>query len=168
MAHPFAKNSASRAGNKRAAHILKNSGGSVGSDEAPLSKAGVIGKKRGASAMQPEHEMKAEGTKVGKRYARGGKAKGHTTINLHIHPNHPPGMMGPAGGPPGMPPGAPPPGMPPGGPPPGAGLPPGMMPPQGLPGQPMQRARGGHVMAGAATGVGRMQEAEIVRRHRGD
>jgi hypothetical protein len=97
----------------------------------------------------------------------------------------PPPPMPPMGGPPpGMPPGGPPPGMPPGGP---GGPPPGMPP-----GMPPMRARGGKVLsgiasadnlkswaerasshsyarggglptAGAATGVGRIQEANMVR-----
>ena len=83
------------------------------------------------------HGSKVSGDAAPKRFARGGKVKGHKghQTNIIVVPHHqaappagamagpagppPPGaglppspMGGPPGGPPGMPPGAPPPGMP--------------------------------------------------------
>jgi hypothetical protein len=120
-------------------------------------------------------------------YARGGKVKhkGHQTNIAIVMPHHPAVAPAPAGLPPG-PAGGPPmggPGLPPGGPP---GMPPGM-PPGGPPGMPM-RARGGKIdgeatkgnikewaarasknsyfRGGAATGVGREEKAEHVKRRK--
>jgi hypothetical protein len=117
-------------------------------------------------------------------YARGGKVKGkgHQTNIAIVMPHHPAPPAGPPAGPPGGPPmGGP--GLPPGGPP---GMPPGM-PPGGPPGMPM-RARGGKIdgestkgnikqwaarasknsyfRGGAATGVGREEKAEHIKRRK--
>jgi hypothetical protein len=128
------------------------------------------------------HGAKVSGDAAPKKYARGGKVKGHKSghqTNIIVVPHHQaaPPMAGPAGPPPpgaGLPPG--PMGGPPGGPP---GMPPGAPPP----GMPM-RARGGranhiageatkgniskwserasknsYFRGGAATGVGREEKA---------
>lgn len=144
--------------------------------------------------MMVEHEQreaKMEKKAAGK-YARGGrtKGKGHKGQQTNISILLPHKSSPPAGGPPMMPPGA---GGGPGGPPaplPGGppGLPPGL-PPGGPP--PMMRARGGRTIdgestpgnikawskrasdnsyfrGGAASGVGREEKAEhMKRRHRG-
>jgi hypothetical protein len=139
-------------------------------------------------------EEKMGKARGGRTFARGGKVKGHKNqTNIIVVPHHqaaPPAgpMAGPAGPPPpgaGLPPG--PMGAPPGGP---GGGPPGM--PPGMP-PPGMRARGGKVIdgeatkgniskwskrasdnsykrggglptAGAATGVGRLQESNLVKR----
>jgi hypothetical protein len=112
-----------------------------------------------------------------KRYARGGKVKGDTNINIVIPGGGKPPMPMP------MPMGGPPPGPGPGLPPPGGmpGMPPGGPPP----GMPM-RASGGRIAGeategnlkqwgkrasansyfrgGAATGVGREEKAERAKR----
>jgi hypothetical protein len=103
----------------------------------------------GASYGQMLGLSKAEGGRVDR--ARGGRAKGKTTVNViiggdkHLTPQGPPPMPpppmaapGPVGPPP-PPPGGPPPMMPPG----GAPMGPAGAPPPGAP--PMLRARGGRI-----------------------
>jgi hypothetical protein len=85
------------------------------------------------------HDGHVHGHKGAKKYARGGRTKGHKgqTTNISIVMPH----KGPAGAPPGMPlpagPGGPPMASP--------GGPPGMPPPMPLPGAGMPRARGGRI-----------------------
>lgn len=135
----------------------------------------------------------APGHKGAKRYARGGKVKGgkghQTNVNIVI-PHHqaaPPPMPG---GPPMMPPGGAPggaPGGPPMMPPPGAGGPPGMPPGMHARGGAVKKAGGGYISGeaknpanlkkwskrasdnsyfrgGAASGVGREEKAEHMKR----
>lgn len=174
MGHPFKHKASSKAGGKRAARIMKNSGGSCGgSDTMALSSAGVQARKRGASATGPgsDADMIVSGSKGRHRYARGGRTKkaksGSTNIAI-VMPHHPqmpmgapmahpmmPGAM-PAGGPPqamgaGMPPGGAMPGQP-------GGLPGG--PPPGMP----MRARGGRLPdAGSFSGVERKEMTHIMK-----
>jgi len=164
MGHPFARNAGKANMRHRVNKILKASGGGVGADESPFSKAGIQGRKIGTSAVQPE--IKAEGSKSRSRFAKGGKVKkGHTTNIAIVVPHHP--AMGGAA----MGAGAPPmvgPGLPP-----GAGMPPGMLPGAPVPGMGgmpppsmMPRARGGRLpTAGAGSGIGREQKAEWSKRH---
>jgi hypothetical protein len=149
----------------------------------------VCAKKHGGSAgmsdvrMKCSHEgeddLRAEGGKTKHRYAKGGGVKIKNLNVVHVHKPHP--MMGAVMPPPGAVPGAPAPGM--GGPaptlaPPG---PPGAVPPMRKHGgkvsafedppedissyrQARPRARGGKVKAGAASGVSRLEAAEMMKR----
>jgi hypothetical protein len=157
MAHPYAKHAEHKASHRRAEHIAKAGGGAVGGDQAPFSSAGVADqrsrKAHGKTSAKPD--IYAQGSKAPKSYARGGKTKPNIIVNIHTH-KHPP--MGP----PGMAPGA---GMmPPPGPPPNAGAP--VLPPGAAfrpPGAPAPFNRGGHIKAGAATGISRLAEYERLR-----
>lgn len=126
MAHPFQEHRAHKVEKSRVSHIVgKAHGGEVHADAAIDAKQ--------IKAMVKPGALKADGTKSkGRldRYARGGKVKKGTTVNVIVAPgaggdktplpvNAPPGA---APLPPPRPPMMPPPGgMPPGG-------PPGMMP----------------------------------------
>jgi hypothetical protein len=132
-----------------------------------------LGAKRGGKARKDGGGVYDPNIKLGPRdgYAKGGKTKGRTNINIII--GQPPGGASPpdAGGPPplaGPPPGpgavpvpppAPPPGMPMGGPPPGAGAPPPM--PKPPPGGPMGRKHGGRaypIEHASGGGKGRLEK----------
>jgi hypothetical protein len=137
------------------------------------------------------HDAQVSGKKAVKRYKRGGKVKGHQTNIAIVMPHHQgapsPGGPGPmAGPPPGLPPGLgggpggpPPPGAGPGGPP----MPPPMMHKRGgkvIDGESTKAdikkwgkraksesyARGGAAWqtAGAATGVGREEQARHMKK----
>ena len=186
MAHSHHMHREHQVSHRRVHHILKDE--PAGAKE--HHKRPAFSKVTSKTAAE-HHGSKVSGDSAPKRYARGGKVKGHKgghQTNIIVVPHHqaaPPAgpMAGPAGPPPpgaGLPPGGPaggPPGMPPGGPP---GMPPGM-PPPGM------RARGGKVIdgeatkgniakwagrasknsyfrGGAATGVGREEKASHVKR----
>jgi hypothetical protein len=173
-------------GHRRVNHILKGepAGAKHHSKSPAFSK---VTSKRAAERHDDVH-----GHKVPKRYARGGRTKGHKGQQTNIAIVMPHKGQGAPGGLP-MPPGAA--GLP-GGAPPLPGGPPGM-PPGMPPGGPPMRARGGRtkephidgeatagnlkgwakragsnsyarggkaMTAGAATGVGRLEEAALVRR----
>jgi hypothetical protein len=156
------------AGRARVAHILASGGCAKPAHKKTGGSAGM----RFKHAAPDEPEMATEGTKRGKRhaYARGGKLKSpKITVNIHKHapiiaggPGMPAGGPAMAAGP--MPPGGTPPMPPPGM---AQGLPPG------LPAGPMPvRARGGHIpdhhyLAGAGTGVGRVQAFHDQKRREG-
>lgn len=138
MSHSHHAHREHQVSHRRVAHILKDepAGAKHHSKSHAFSK---VTSKTGA-----EHHDKVSGHKAPKRYARGGKVKGHhTNINIVVpHRPAPPAIplagptAGPAGAPPMAGPGLPP-GLPPGG--------PGMPPPGGMPpGMPM-RARGGKI-----------------------
>jgi hypothetical protein len=165
---------------RRVHHVLK--GGPAGEKKHNHSPA--FSKVTSKSAA--EHHDDVHGGKAAKRYARGGRTKGHKgqQTNIAIVMPHKGAAAG-AGAPPMLPgaagPGGPP--MPlPGGPP---GGPPGMPPP----GMPPMRARGGRTIdgeategnikkwskrassnsyfrGGAATGVGREEKAEHIKRRK--
>ena len=170
--HSHKHHRAGSAGHRRAKQFLhENHGGHV-----PHKKFGGATGMRGKPARgnDSESEMMAEGAKPKRR--RGGKIGKPMKVqvnNIHVHPHPPLGAPDAAGMMAGPPPGAvPPQGMPP-------GLPQGL--PPGAPGMPMRargghvshhdyydprediseyrqaHAAGGHVLAGAATGVGRRQ-----------
>jgi hypothetical protein len=186
--HPYQEHRDHTHSHKRVSHILKDHPAGATRHHTGAAFSHVNSKGDAAS-----HDTKVSGRKAPKRFARGGKVKGHQT-NIIVVPHHtPPVGGGPqAGAPPALPGGgAPAPMMPPpGGPP---GLPPGM-PPGGMP----MRARGGKVgahidgeatkanlkkwsarasanksyarggaakmTAGASTGVGRLEEANHLKR----
>jgi hypothetical protein len=186
MAHSHHMHREHQVSHRRVHHILKHEpeGAKEHSHRHAFSKVT-------SKTAAVHHGSKVSGDAAPKRFARGGKVKGHKSghqTNIIVVPHHqatpPAGPM--AGGPAAPPPaGA---GLPPGGP---AGGPPGM-PPPGMP-PPGMRARGGKVIdgestkgniakwakhassnsykrggglptAGAATGVGRIQEANLVKR----
>jgi hypothetical protein len=159
MAHSHQK--FRNAGRNRVAHILASGGCAKPAHKKTGGSAGM----RYKHAMPDEPDLEAEGTKRGKRFARGGglkKPKHQTNIAIVI-PHHVQAGPPPGGMPPGAQ-GAPPPGM--GGPamppPMGTGMP--VAPPGALP----MRARGGMITnqhGGAATGVNRLQEYEKRRGH---
>jgi len=107
------------------------------------------GKAHKDEAQDKKLIKKMIGEKKAGKFARGGKAKGNTNINIVIAPQDkapdmpppmplpmaPPPMAGPPGGPPMKPPMAP--------------------PPSGM----MGMKRGGKITAGAESGVGRLQKA---------
>ena len=129
MAHPFQEHRAHKVEKSRVSDIVgKAHGGEVHSDAA-------MDAKQIRSMVKPS-SLKADGGKSKTRldkYARGGKVKKGTTVNVIVAPGAggdkppmpamaPPGMASP------LPPPRPPMMPPPGGMPPGAGGPPGMMP----------------------------------------
>lgn len=167
-------------GHRRVHHILK--GEPAGAKQ--HSKSHAFSKVTSKTAAEKHDDV--HGHKAAKKYARGGRTKGHkgqqTNIAI-VMPHKGQGAPGPM--PPGAAglPGGPPPGPLPGGPP---GMPPGM-PPGGPP--PMMRARGGRTIGGeategnikawgkrasgnsyfrggAASGVGREEKAEHVKRRK--
>lgn len=71
--HPYGRHAESKAGNKRAKAILKASGGSCGSDLAPMSSAGVKGRKKGTSAMMPDKGEMPRGRRQGAKAIREGR-----------------------------------------------------------------------------------------------
>ncbi len=174
MAHSYAHLREVHAGRKRAQQMSKRfkKGGRVHGDEAEDKK--LIKK---MLKEEEKKEVKVEGKKSGGRldkYARGGRTKKGTHINILVAPHG--GSSSPAAGaapgaPPGLPPGAgagppphppmPPPGGPTGGPPGGPPMPPPGMKPPGM----MRRGgraykRGGKVAmtADSLTGEGRIQK----------
>jgi hypothetical protein len=164
--HPYNHHREYQRGHRRVGELLK--GHPDGAMQHATGKAfsNVTSKTAAAS-----HDSNVEGKSSPKRYARGGKVKGATTNIAIVLPG------GDKGGMEKMPMGAPPMPMPP----PGAGGPPGGPPP----GMPM-RASGGRVggestkeniskmasraksnsffRGGAATGVGREEKAERMKR----
>jgi hypothetical protein len=199
MAHTHHLHREHQVGHRRVHHIL--GGEPEGAKKHFHSHAfSKVTSKTAAEGHDGAHHHKVAGHKAPKRYARGGKVKGHhTTVNIINHRPAAPPPAGPmAGAPLPAPPmgGAPGPMPPPGGPP-GMG-PPGM---GGPPGMPPMRARGGkikeiggeatkgdlkkwakhaskhksyakgggvavHMKAGAATGVGRIEQTEHMK-HKG-
>lgn len=132
MAHPYAEHREHKASKSRVRNIMK-------SGDVPKHDDAKEDKKLFAGLMR-EHEVKMHGAKSGARldkYARGGRTKGKTNVNIVIAMPHgggePPVVppMGPASAPM-MRPAVPSPG-------PGAGLPP--RPPAGAP--PLMRKSGG-------------------------
>jgi hypothetical protein len=147
-------------------------------DEPPLPDDAAVpppglGAKRGGKKRADGGGVYDPNIKLGPRdgYAKGGKTKGRTNINIIIgNPGGasppdagggpPPPLAGPPPGPGAVPvpPPAPPPGMPMGGPPPGGAPPPMPMPP---PGGPMGRKHGGRAYPiddGSGGGKGRLQK----------
>lgn len=177
MAHSHAGHREHQVAHRRVHHILKDhpAGAKKHAHGHAFSKV--------TSKTAAEHHDDVHGGKAPKRYARGGRTKGHKgqQTNIAIVMPH---KGAAAGAPPMMPPGAAGPGGPPmplpGGPP---GGPPGM-PPGGPPGMPM-RARGGKIdgestegnikawskrasansyfRGGAASGVGREEKASHMK-----
>lgn len=172
MAHPYSQHREVHAGRSRAHHVLKHGhfkrGGEVHKDEAADRK--LFGK------LIKEHDAKVPGRASGGRldkYARGGKTKHGTQVNIAIVSPHgkdkdhegntptgipPMGMPPPAPMPPRPPMAGPPPGGPPGGPmggPPMPPRPPGVMKRGGK-----VFARGGkvHMTAGSFSGEGRLEK----------
>jgi hypothetical protein len=145
MAHSHHLHREHQVSHRRVNHILK--GEPAGAKQ--HSKGSAFSKVTSKTAAE-NHDDGVSGSKAPKRFARGGKVKGHghhTNIAIVVPRggHDAPPMAG------GLPGGAPPPGMPaPGGPPmPPPGGPPGL-PPGMPPGMPM-RARGGKVIGGEAT-----------------
>lgn len=159
MAHSHHAHRASHAAKSRVKHILGHKrGGAAHHDEAADRK---LFKK-----LIKEHDSKVHGHK-GKgrldKFARGGATKGkhHTQVNVIVAPHKGAspalGAGAPAG--PGAPPPVPPPGGPPMAPPPGAG-----MPPMKRGGRTYKRGGGVGMTAGVDSGVGRIQQARILKR----
>jgi len=182
MAHPYHAHREHQVSHRRVHPILKDepSGAKRHNDSRAFSKVT-------SKSAAENHDDAIGGKSASNRYARGGKVghKGHSTniaIVMPHRPATPPNL--PAGPTAGPPMGAPPvggPGLPPGGPPPGG--PPGMPP-----GMPMH-AKGGRVIdgestkanigkwagrasknsyfrGGAASGVGREEKAEHMKRRK--
>lgn len=139
--HPYNQHREHQVGHRRVDKLLK--------DHPPGATQHAQGhaysKITSKSAAVRDDDIKGARVKAGK-YARGGKVKGGTTVNIVIPgggaPKPPLPLPGPMAGPP---PGGPPMGPPPGGPPPMMGPPPG-----GPPGMPM-RANGGRISKGTIT-----------------
>ena len=160
MAHPYHAHREHKASHARAKHILghKHGGRTHHADAAADKK--MIG------AAIHKHETKMHGHKGHHRldkFARGGKTKHHTQVNIAVVAPHKGGSPSPGAGappgagalPPGPLPGGPPPGgLPPGGPPPGAG-----MPPMKRGGRAYKHGGGIGMTAGADSGEGRLQKA---------
>lgn len=166
--HPYNQHREQQVAHRRVDTILK--GSPAGATKHAQGHA--FSKVTSKSAAVRDDDIKGSRSKP-QRYARGGKVKGNTTVNIVIPgggmPKPP--MPGPMAGPP--PPGGGPPMMPP---PPMGGPPPG-----GPPGMPMRasggRIKGGgmekaqvkqstarakansYLTGGAITGVGRLQKA---------
>lgn len=185
MAHSHHGHREHQVAHRRVGHILKDepSGAKKHAD------GGAFSKVTSKSAAE-SHDSKVAGQSSPKRYARGGKVKGSTTNIAIVLPGA--GKGAPGAGPAGALAAAPP--MPPMGGPGGPGGPGPMAPPPGMPpGLPM-RASGGRVKkasggsidgedteadqkawskrakdnsyfrGGAATGVGRQEKAERMKR----
>jgi hypothetical protein len=183
MAHPYHMHREHQVSHRRVAPLMKEepAGAMKHAKGNPFSKV--------TSKTAAENPDDIGGKSMPKRYARGGKVKGHgkggNTTNIVIASHKPQPtpvpVPVPAGGPGGPPPGGPP-MMPP-----GAGGPPGM--PPGGPPMPMRAkggrvdgestkeniegwssraaknsyAKGGKVMAGAMSGEGRLEKAKNAR-----
>lgn len=183
MAHPHDQHREHKHSHERVHHILKDHPKGA----ARLANGGAFShvNSKGEAAA---HDSKVAGKKAPSRFARGGKVKGHqTNIIVVPHRSAPPAAEPQVGAPPPSLPGgapAPTPGGLPGGLP---GAPPPGMPMRARGGKVGKHidgeathgdikkwskraeanksyARGGKITAGAATGVGRLQEAKLMKR----
>lgn len=153
--HPYNNHREQQVAHRRVGTILGGSPpGAMKSVQGP-----AFSKITSKSAAMRDDDIRGPGS-APDRFARGGKVKGNTTVNIVIPgggagapPKPPMPMPGPMAGPP---PGGPPP-MPP---PPMGGPPPGMPP-----GMPM-RAKGGRITAGSESGVGRLQLAKRAKKRK--
>lgn len=168
MTHPFHAHREYQASHRRVGTRLK--GEPEGSMQHATGKAfsNVTSKTAAAS-----HDSKVEGKSVPKRFARGGKVKGATTNIAIVLPGgkgEKPDMPMPippiAGGPPPMPG----PGLPPGGPPPGmpvrasGGRIGGESTKENISKMASRAKANSYFRGGAATGVGRQEKAEHMKR----